>query len=184
MDLFGNNDSNSNQKIRTLGFYQPFSSLMLPPYDKIETRWVRKGKKPPFPLGKYLFYTTLKPCDNPTLIEWSGADVVDNIIHMFRDEPTKSLYGYAIGIADLVEIKLLAPEDEPMAFVKFVGEKEDILFKEKDVLKRLEISKVFKVQWGMHFTNRQRIEPFKWEFGKQGVGFVPESELCKIKIIS
>ena len=45
-------------KIRTLGFYQPFGSLML--HGKIETRWVRKGKKPPFPLGKYIFYTTQK----------------------------------------------------------------------------------------------------------------------------
>lgn len=54
-------------KIRTLGFYQPFGTLML--HGKIETRWVKVGKKPPFPEGKYLFYSTQKRCKYDKLLQ-------------------------------------------------------------------------------------------------------------------
>ena len=177
-DLFGNddskrNDDNSKRIIRTLGFYQPFGTLMLPPYNKIETRWVREGKKPPFPAGKYLFYTTQKPCDSDTLLSWAGKAIVDTISNLFCDEPTKLLFGYAIGIADLVNVRLLTPEDQDKAFVQFVGRKTEVI-DEKEVVK---------VQWALVCENVQRIEPFEWKFGKQGVGLVPESEISKIRIV-
>lgn len=52
-DLFG------NEVIRSLGLHQPYASLMWT-HNKIETRWVKKGKKPPFPLGTYMIYATQK----------------------------------------------------------------------------------------------------------------------------
>ncbi len=154
-------------KIRTLGFYQPFGSLML--YDKIETRWVRENKKPPFPLGKYLFYTTKKPCDEKTMLEWCGPKMYKEILELMEGERTWPLNGYAIGIGDLIKIKPLEIEEESKAFVKFAGIKTEV--------------SINKVQWGLHFENVQGIEPFEWKYGKQGIGFVPESEIDKIKIV-
>lgn len=159
------------EKIRTLGFYQPFGSLML--HGKIETRWVKDGKKPPFPLGKYLFYTTQKPCDPQNLESWCGGEMIHWIWKVLEHEPTKDLDGYAIATGNLVEVKLLTLDDEN-TFVKFVGSKIDTSSK---------IIYDKKVQWGLHFKDVKRIAPFKWKFGKQGVGFVPDSELRKIKPI-
>lgn len=36
--------------IRTLVIYQPYATLM--GHGKLETRWVKHGRKPPFPRGK------------------------------------------------------------------------------------------------------------------------------------
>lgn len=167
MDLFGNKQKD---KIRTLGFYQPFGSLML--HGKTETRWVRKGKKPPFPLGQYLFYTTQVPCSQSNLFNWSGVEIMATITDALLTDETRGLNQCAIGIGTLTEIKLLQKDDKK-TFVKFSGTKTELI---NDV-------EVEKVQWGLHFTNVQKIEPFIWKYGKQGVGFVPESELTKIKII-
>jgi hypothetical protein len=158
-------------KIRTLGFYQPFGTLML--HGKIETRWVREGRKPPFPLGQYLFYTTRNACDKSTLFNWCGTEIVQSITKTIADDKTRVLDGYAIGIGELVKIRHLHESQEDKAFVKFVGAK-TFSAKEEDVIKH---------QWGLHFRNVKRIEPFRWKFGKQGIGYVPESELSKIKTI-
>lgn len=158
----------ASETIRTLGFFQPFGDLMLE--GKTETRWVRENRKPPFPLGKYLFYSTKVPCSNVDLFQWCGPEIMHDINNAISKNPPP-LNGYAIGIGELTEVKLLTA-DVQKTFVKFVGRKTEII-KGKEVTK---------VQWGLHFKNVQRIEPFEWKFGKQGVGLVPESELGKIKI--
>ncbi len=159
------------KKIRTLGFYQPFGTLML--HDKIETRWIRRFRSPPFPLGKYLFYTTQKYCDDATLLEWCGDEIMMSIAKEVLDDETRILSGYAIAVGELCEVKMLEKSEEEKSFVKFVGRKTEIIKGEE----------VTKIQWGLHFKSVQRIQPFKWKFGKQGIGFVPDSELNKIKII-
>lgn len=165
MDLFGDKQS---EVIRTLGFYEPFGSLML--HGKIETRWVREGRKPPFPLGRYLFYTTKEPCDPTDQRDWCGEYLMMRI--------TKTLVkqggfnnGMALGIGELVEIRLLTPEDEEQAFVKYVGRKV-FTIKGEDV---------HKIQWALVFKDVKRIESFKWEYGKQGTGFVPDEIIPLIK---
>lgn len=162
---------NENNKIRTLGFYQPFGSLML--HGKIETRWVEVNKKPPFPEGKYLFYTTKKSCDSFELLQWCGREIMLSITETLRNEPTKIYSGYAIGMGDLVCVDELRDVDEEKAFVKFKGYK--VVFNKYG-------REVTYIQWALRFENIERIKPFKWEFGKQGVGFVPESEIEKISI--
>lgn len=171
MDLFGK----ESEVIRTLGFYQPFGSLML--HGKIETRWVRVGKKPPFPLGKYLLYTTQKRCDDETLLKWCGRDLWFDVINTLKGDPTKTidLDKTAIAIGELVKIRLMVKEDERDAFVKFIGTKE---FKDKND------NIILKSQWCLEFCNVNQIEPFEFNFGKQGVGILPESEKQKIKIIN
>jgi hypothetical protein len=169
-DLFGN----KAEIIRTLGFYQPFCSLML--HGKIETRWVREFKKPPFIKGKYLFYSTKKCCDSITLIEWCGTGVASTIDWLLMRDQTRALNGYAIGIGELVNIRLMSPDDEGKTFVKYVGRQ---LRPDKDGKKHH-----WYLQWCLEFENVQAIEPFKFDFGKQGVGILPESERNKIKILS
>lgn len=166
MTLFGENTT----IIRTLGLYQPYASLML--HGKVETRWVRKGRKPPFPPGKYLIYSTAEACDYPTLYTWSGSILIKHIQDILENEPTRSLTGYALAIVDLREPVLMKPINELECFVKYVGEE----------LRKDKFGRDWSyMQWCLPFRKVQRIEPFEFK-GKQGVGILPESEHSKIKI--
>ncbi len=159
--------------IRTIGLYQPFGSLMLPEYGKVETRWIREGRKPPFPEGEYLIYTTKKPVDIPTMIEWCGVQEVSRINELLLNEPTIHYNGYAIAKAYLSAKWELKQEDQN-TYVKFTGRKTEIIKGEP----------VVKIQWALKAENVQRIQPFKWKHGKQGVGIVPVEELENIKVLS
>lgn len=156
-DLFGN----EKEVIRTLGFYQPFGSLML--HGKIETRWCRVGRKPSFPLGKYLFYTTQKKCGNGVLFDWCGAEIMSNIIQTLSGELTKFLFGYALCYGTLFSIRPMRLEDEKKCFVKYKG---IILRKDKNGVEH-EYQ-----QQCLFFENIERIEPYKFLEGKQGVGIL------------
>lgn len=146
----------AQEKIRTLGWHQPFGSLML--HGKIETRIVQPGRKAPFPLGRYLIYTTKAGTDFAELVEICGPDTAQRILEILEHEPTAKLNGHAIATADLVAVRPMAKEDEARCFVP-----------------------LHPLRWCLVFENVTRIEPFPWHFGKQGIGFVPDSELVKIK---
>lgn len=148
--------------IHTLGLYQPFGSLML--HGKIETRWVRVGHKPPFPLGRYLLYTTQKECSNPTLFEWCGAEIMSNIIDTLKDDVTKDLKGYALCYGDLYKIQPMTESDEAECFVKY---------KPFDIREDKNGKKHHYKQQCLFFTNIQPVEPFKFK-GKQGVGILKQ----------
>lgn len=148
--------SNDNW-IRTLGFYQPFCSLML--YGKLETRWVRKGRKPPFATGEYLFYSTKKSAGDK-VFDWCTVANME-AMSILKDEPTRLLNGYAIATSTLKEYRLMKPEDEEKAFVKFIGER---------TVKDKHGNDVVQVQIILEFENVIRIEPFEFKEGKQGVG--------------
>ena len=119
MNLFDNEKNTKPEIIRSLGFYQPFGSLML--HGKIETRWIRAGKKPPFPLGKYVFYTTLKSCAQHELFNWCGEYLMLDITHKLLYEPTKELNGYAIAIGDLAKVRPMKREDTFGSYVQYKG---------------------------------------------------------------
>lgn len=167
-DLFGN--ENKEEVIRTLGFYPPFGCLM--EHGKVETRWVRKGKKPPFPLGKYVFYTTGKSCSAFTLFEWCGVEIMLTIADTLINNDRKHLTKVILSHGELVEVRLLTKEDEPKAFVKFIGEK---IFKDKNG------KDVTKVQWALIFKNVIPVTPIPYHHGKQGVGFLDKQYLPFIK---
>ncbi len=145
-----------NEVYRTVGLYQPFASLML--FDKLETRWVREGRKPAFPEGEYLIYSTQKPCEASKIYEWSGPELLYNISRILLNEPTRQYNGFVIGKATLVGKWILRPEDEN-TYIKFIGRKTF----------EIEGKQVVKVQWALKFVNVQRVEPFPIK-GKQGVG--------------
>lgn len=170
VDLFGNLITDE-EIIRTLGFYQPYASLML--HGKIETRWCSQHRKPGFPLGKYLFYSTKKSCDHKKLLEWCGGNthMIDRINYVLKEDETKELNGYAIGMGDLVRIRLMDPRDEPDAYVSFVGKR---IFKEEAV---------WKYQYCLEFKNIKPIKPFPWAWGGQGINYVRDEARKQIEFI-
>ena len=158
--------------IRSLGFYQPFGSLML--HGKIETRWVRAYRKAPFPLGKYIFYTTKKPCDETTLLKWCGIYTAARVHTTLLEEPTKNLNGYAIGIGDLVDVTRILKDSHDIlrTFVKGSDIRHEIIEgKSTEYHRHL-----------LYFENVKRIEPFQIK-GKQGVGILTPEQIKQIKIL-
>lgn len=164
--------------LRTLGFYEPFCTLML--HGKIETRWVRAGRKPPFPVGKYLLYTTKQAAGEKTF-DWCTSENIISMNEICKDEK-RNMNGFALCVGELVDMWVMKPEDEGRAFVKFVGEKEFAVNKTIAGIQTSLPVVVKKVQWCLRFKNVQRIIPFEFKFGKQGVGILPDSEKNKIQI--
>jgi hypothetical protein len=160
-----------NEIIRSLGFYQPFGSLML--HGKIETRWCREGRKPPFPKGKYLLYTTQKICDAATMEDWCGVELIKLIGKTLNGETTTRYRRRAIAIAELYDIKEMLPTQEKDCFVKFVGDEVRV---DKNGIAHLYI------QQCLYFKNIQRVQPFIFK-GKQGVGILTDEQKEKIEVV-
>lgn len=171
------------ETIRTLGFYQPFGTLML--YGKLETRWIRSGKKPPYPLGKYLIYTTKKGAGD-LVFDWctsANIERMNNNLPGAKSDDTRMLYGYAIAIGELTLVRKMESQDEDDAFVKFIGEKDFAVNKTIAGIQTSLPAIVKKVQWVLKIDDVKRIEPFVFEYGKQGVGIFPEKDHDKIKTL-
>ncbi len=159
-----------NEVIRTLGLYQPFASLML--HGKIETRLVTIDWKPPFPLGKYLIYSTKKfyhPEDCKHVMG-NYYDYANRILHNEKfHEPTIDLRGYALCLGDLVSIAdPIRPCKE--TFVDLPAVVMDI--HNYPAWRRV----------GLVFENMKRIKPFPFK-GKQGIGFLSDADKDKIKFV-
>jgi hypothetical protein len=154
---------NSETPMRALVWNNPYGALML--HGKIETR-----KKPTNVRGKVLICTAKEPYNVFTVDEISGEEQgrrmvtllgmeSDNVGKLsFTYQPAK-LNGYAIGVGELTDCRLMRKTDEHDTFVKYD-------------------SSVERYCW--IFKNVRRIKPFEWKFGKQGWLFVPDSELTKI----
>jgi hypothetical protein len=159
------------EKIRTIGLYQPYASLML--HGKIESRWVKRGKKPPFPLGKYLIYSTKKAYSMEEFARIAG-DTEKEAMRRLQGEPTRFKNGYAIAIGELTEVVPFGGKyTENLAFVDTdltYWQSPDPLTIDGHVL------------WALKFENVQRIKPFPFK-GKQGVGFVPAELIEKIEVV-
>lgn len=162
--------------IRTLGLYQPFASLML--HGKVETRFIRVGKTPPFKKGKYIIYSTKKRYFDGEIFNISGAYQSNRIEQALRHEPTRRDLQKAICIGDLIEVRPMTEKDEDAAFVEYKG-----------IVKQVKKGEAFLVkQWCLIFENVQRITPFDFKdasgksLGKQGVGIFPVELYNKIKI--
>lgn len=158
--------------IRTLGLYQPYATLMLPPYNKIETRWVIKGKKPPFPLGQYMIYSTKRFYSPYEFNNIAGVVLADKANHLIKDNFDKMTVlqcGFALGTGELYKVERMTVELESKAFVKvhFTEAESATDEKEYDL-------------WALFFRNVKRIKPFKFS-GKQGVGFLSEEHQAKIE---
>jgi hypothetical protein len=78
------------------------------------------------------------------------------------DEALKDLHGYALGVVTIVGSHKMEEKDEDSSFVAYSP---------------------LNPRYCWELDNIRRIEPFAWEFGKQGWLNVPESELGKIKYL-
>lgn len=152
MDLFG------NEVIRSLGLLQPYASLMILK-DKLETRWVLNGKKPPFPRGKYLIYSCKRVFKPDEVKRISGPYLDDEWMDDFRYK----YVGMALFIADLVGVRDMVWDDQEKAFVEW-GRAQD----SRQVI--------------LDFQNRRRIKMFPFK-GKQGVGILTPEEKAQIEIL-
>lgn len=161
----GLQEQKKTEIIRTLGLYQPYAGLMLPPWNKVETRWVRIGRKPPFPLGTYLIYATQKVYSLKEFQSIAGefGDIV------LRDITYNGIFevrGAAIGIGDLVKVERFNPIHQRETYVKWIGGDNSQTH----------------TRWLLRFDNMRAIKPFTIK-GKQGIGFLSEADLKKIEFI-
>lgn len=163
-----------NEVIRTLGLYQPFATLML--HGKIETRWVQSGKKPPFPLGKYLIYATKESASYSEVYRVSGQyfsrlnwAIIDN------DNPDNVLYGgMAMAVGNLISIvPYMSLDDKASTFVDSLDGWMEVVKGGKSTYYTL---------WALVFENVKRIKPFQLK-GKQGIGFLSDADKDKIKFV-
>lgn len=151
------------EKMHALSWNQPYGTLML--HGKIETR-----KKPTKVRGEVLICTCQKPYDAGRLLGIAGEEQLTRM-NPYGDDPTWNLHGYAIGIGELIDCYPMEKKHEDLCFVKY---------------QEPQFAHTMWPQPSLYlwvFANVQRIEPFVWNFGKQGWGFVPESELPKIQIL-
>lgn len=151
--------------IRSLSWNQPFGTLML--HGKIETR-----KRPTRVRGKVLICTCKSGYDIDKVLRIAGEAQLNHIYNIAKKDETFSLNGYAIGIGDLTDCYPMQKKHEDLCFIEYqASEFADTMFPKPAL-------------YCWIFSNVQRIEPFRWNFGKQGWGFVPESEKQKIKILN
>lgn len=142
--------------------YWPFSVMML--HGKVETRWVINGKKPPFPLGKYLIYTT-KQGYHPAEIRDQGMITQEQFEQIEKAIYTERIiFGIPLCIGDLVDIIDPLTEDIANTFVAYAPP--------TTCHRRV----------GLVFKNMKRIKPFPFK-GKQGVGFLTAEDKAKIECI-
>ena len=153
--------------IRTIGLHQPYAGLML--HGKMETRWVQVGKKPPFPLGKYLIYATQTVYTRKLIGLISGDQyprVMERCCGLFTD-PAHFYAAQPLCLAQLVLVRDLTELDSAIAFVQYKPPRRNA----KGKMVRMV---------GLSFDLIHRIEPFPFK-GKQGIGFLTTEQKKLIK---
>lgn len=159
-------------KIRTIGLYQPYATLML--HGKLESRWVAAGKKPPFPLGKYLIYSTKKEYTISEFQHLAGM-FWDRAMSILRTDHSKHRTGVGLAIGELYCVeKIYTFSQCEEAFIEPPTPLDD------DVKNQFAYDG--RALWGLRFKNVQRVKPFPFK-GKQGVGFLSEEDQAKIEYV-
>lgn len=98
--------------MRALSWKQPFATAML--YGKIETRtWDTKYR------GKVLICTSKSSYDPWDLAEICGERLHSNMIQKVKHDFALDLYGYAIGVGELVDSRPMELLDQEKAFVLY-----------------------------------------------------------------
>lgn len=156
----------SDTKIRTLGLYQPYAGLMFSS-DKVETRWVRKGKKPPFPLGWYALYSTKKAFQDHE-VKFISGPAYRHIVEERKLRPELfDANGCIIGFAKLVTVERMDHNPIVGAIGRtFVDYQDDHEFD----------------RWILIFENQIEVAHFPYR-GKQGVGFLDDEHRLRINHI-
>lgn len=148
-----------NEIIKALSWKEPFASLMLPPFNKIETRtWPTKYR------GLVLICASQKPYPANTVARITGTEQWKRIIGLISE---KKLYsedyvpasGNAIAIGRLVDCRPMQKEDEDICFVQY-----------------------FPDLWCHIYEDVKPIKPFPWK-GTQGWTTLTDSQINKIELL-
>lgn len=101
--------------MRALSWKQPYCSLMLPPYNKVETRiWSTKYR------GWVLMCASLQPYSHDQLLSIAGEYQADRIYRAFGEtEKLDQARGNAIAIGRLIDCRPMRPIDEDFCYVEF-----------------------------------------------------------------
>lgn len=156
--------------IRTLGLYQPYAQLML--HGKLESRWIAKGKKAPFPLGKYLLYATKKAYSVKEFKHLAGEHYERARLAISNEELKTSV---ALCVGDLIERKPITTFGD-LADTFYDPPFDQLAYRDADH-PEFEIDDY--VLWGLRFNEVKPIKPFPFK-GKQGVGFLSAENEAKI----
>lgn len=106
------------EKVLALSWKQPYAGLMLPPYNKIETRkWSTNYR------GLVLICASAKDYRLDQIFDISGGEQYDRIINLLDDLKSKHLLknAHAIAIGRLKNCRPMQEKDENNCFVRFAG---------------------------------------------------------------
>lgn len=155
----------AEQTVRSLALWQPYASLMVL-NGKIETRWVRKDRKPAFPLGKYMIYSAKQSVKFDEVERVSGNLMPEG----WRTDMRYFIRGCPLFIADLSGI-------EDWTYNVFNVES----IKKQTFVQWVEPTPTHK-RILLHFENIQRIKAFPYK-GKQGIGILTPEQKAKIELL-
>lgn len=99
--------------MRALSWKQPYGSLMLPPFNKIETRTWRTNYR-----GAVLLCASKVPYSWNTVKEISGNKQFNRILDL-QHPMRNTLEGHAFAVGELVECRPMEKKDEDQCFVQF-----------------------------------------------------------------
>jgi hypothetical protein len=103
-----------SQEVRALSWKEPYGSLMLPPFNKIETRiWGTYYR------GPVLICASKKSYNGNQIIDISGLKVYEKIFNEVLTAEMLERPGTAFAITNLINCRPMLPEDEEKAFVQY-----------------------------------------------------------------
>jgi hypothetical protein len=150
---------------RTICLKQPFAGLML--HGKVETRWIRNGRKSPFPLGAYMIYSSKAayPYDDAKDIagdQWPKIlEIAETDKNLFRDASPICMAKLVkiidpLIVEDHTDIKTFCTIHDPDSCYHMVG---------------------------LVFEEVRAINHFEFKGGKQGVGFLDDQYIPLIDFV-
>lgn len=146
----------ASKSIRALSWREPFASLMLPPFNKIETRtWPTKYR------GPVLICASQKAYPWNVVRDICGPDQFDRLLSskMQKELVLTGTDGHAIALGILVDCRPMQPADEDKCFVKYYSD-----------------------LWCHIYENVRPIKPFPWK-GSQGWKVLNEEQTKKIELV-
>jgi hypothetical protein len=148
-----------NQRVRALSWREPFASLMLPPFNKIETRtWSTRYRGPVLICASQKAYpwNVVRDISGEVQFERIGDLITKRKLFPKGFCPT---YGNAIAIGILVDCRPMQKEDEERCFVQY-----------------------FPDLWCHVYENVRPIKPFPWK-GRQGWTILDVNYTRKIELL-
>lgn len=154
------------QIIKSLSWKEPYGTLMLPPWNKIETRTWHTNYR-----GLILICTSKNAYRIDVVAGISGTQQYNRILDLC--DHIKFIDGHAIAIGRLVDCRLMTPEDQDQCFVEYVEPWKVINKKGKVIVKKL---------YCHVYEDVRPIKPISWN-GSQGFRNVAPEIIKQIEFL-